>query len=75
MAYQAIIARRLGCNYVNLGFSGSAKGEEEMAKYIAGLDMSVFVMDYDHNAPDAQHLLDTHGRFFKIIREKKPIYP
>lgn len=75
MAYQAIIARRLGRNYVNLGFSGSAMGEEEMAQYIAGLDMSVFVMDYDHNAPDAQHLLNTHGKFFKIIREKNPDLP
>ncbi len=75
MAYQAIIARRLGRNYVNLGFSGNAKGEEEMAQYIAGLDMSIFVMDYDYNAPDAQHLLNTHGKFFKIIREKNPDLP
>jgi hypothetical protein len=32
-------------------------------------------MDYDHNAPSFQHLRDTHERFYKIIREKRPDLP
>ena len=75
MSYQAIISRRLGCRYINLGFSGSAKGEPKMAEYIAGLDMSAFVLDYDHNAPNAQHLKNTHENFFRIIRDKNPDLP
>ena len=55
-SYQAIISRRLNCDYVNLGFSGNAKGEPAIAEYIAGLEMSVFVYDYDHNAPNPEHL-------------------
>ena len=74
-AYQAKISRELAVDHVNLGFSGNAKGETVMAEYIASLPMSAFVMDYDHNAPTAQHLIDTHGRFYEIIREKNPSLP
>ena len=73
--YQAIVSRVFDCNYINLGFSGNAKGEVEMAEYIAGLDMSMFVYDYDYNAPDEEHLEQTHERMFKIIREKHPDIP
>lgn len=75
MCYQAIIARMLGIEGVNLGFSGSARGEEIMAKYIASLEMSVFVLDYDHNAPNAEHLKNTHEKFYLTIRDKKPVLP
>ncbi len=75
MAYQNIISREIGCDHINLGFSGSAKGEDAMAEYIATLDMSVFVMDYDYNAPTVEHLQNTHERFFKIIRQKQPDLP
>ena len=60
--------RRLDSEYLNLGFSGCARGEDNIAKYIASLKMSIFVMDYDHNAPDVEHLKNTHERFFKIFR-------
>ncbi len=74
-AYPAIISRNLNLDYINLGFSGNAKGEDEMAEYIASLDMSVFIFDYDHNAPTAEHLEQTHERFFKIIRKAHPDIP
>lgn len=75
MAYQNILSRELSVDHVNLGFSGSAKGETAMAEYISGLDMSVFIYDYDHNAPTAEHLAETHERFFKIIRAAQPTLP
>ena len=74
-AYTAIISRRLCADYINLGFSGNAKGEVAMAEYIASLKMSAFVLDYDHNAPTDEHLENTHERFFKIVREKNPTLP
>ncbi len=74
-SYQGHISRWLNSDHINLGFSGNAKGEDLMAEYIASLDMSVFVMDYDHNAPSVEHLLNTHERFFKIIRNAKPNLP
>lgn len=74
-AYPAILSRRLDCDYINLGFSGSGKAEQEMADYIAGLSMSVFVYDYDHNAPNVAHLEATHERMFRTIRQKNPALP
>lgn len=73
--YSAILSRKLDFDYVNLGFSGSGKGEKEIAEYIAGLDMSVFVYDYDHNAPTVEHLKQTHESMFQTIRQKNPQLP
>lgn len=73
--YQNILSRELDFNYVNLGFSGSAKAEDEIIDYIAGLDMSVFVYDYDHNAPSLEHYEATHEKMFLAIREKHPEIP
>jgi lysophospholipase L1-like esterase len=65
----------LDCNYINLGFSGSARGEEIMAQYIAGIKMSAFVLDYDHNAPTIEHLENTHEKFYRIIRASNKELP
>ncbi|MBE7015737.1 MAG: hypothetical protein E7417_02805 [Ruminococcaceae bacterium] len=75
IAYSAIIAQKLGCDFINLGFSGSAKAEREMAEYIASLDMSVFVYDYDYNAENYEELEAHHEAMFKFIREKRPQLP
>ena len=34
--------------------------------------MSIFVCDYDHNAPNVEHLAKTHFPFYEIIRAKNP---
>ena len=73
--YPSQISRALDCDIINLGFAGSAKGEEEVARYIAGLDMTAFFYDYDYNAPSLEHYKNTHERFFKIIRAAQPDLP
>ena len=73
--YNAILSRWLDLDYYNFGFSGNARGELEMADYINTIDMSLFIMDYDHNAPDLNHLVDTHELFFKRIRQAHPEMP
>lgn len=73
--YPAILSAQLKFDYINLGFSGNAKGETKMADYIAGLDMSAFVYDYDYNAPSVEHLDKTHKQMFDIIRNAKPDLP
>ncbi len=74
-SYESIIERRLNCDYVNLGFSGSAQGEPVMAEYIASIPMQAFVCDYDHNAPSPEHLAKTHWPLFETIRQKQPEVP
>ena len=74
-SYQAHISRRFNCDYINLGFSGNAKAEDAVSDYISNMDMSVFVYDYDHNAPTIEHLEKTHEKMFKEIRRKNPDLP
>lgn len=73
--YQSILSREFDCNFINLGFSGNARGENTMAEYIAGLDMSLFVYDYDHNANSAEELEKTHRPMFEKIRKSHPDLP
>lgn len=73
--FPAIISRRLDIDFINLGFSGGCLAEPEMADYIASLPMSVFVFDYDHNAPTVEYLEKTHEPFYKKIRAAQPDLP
>ncbi|MBQ4631349.1 MAG: AGE family epimerase/isomerase [Clostridia bacterium] len=75
MAYQAIVSRRFNQDFVNLGFSGNGKAEDEMIDYIKNLEMSMFVMDYDHNSPTVEHLEETHPKLFNAVRENHPDIP
>lgn len=75
LAYENHVSRHFDTDFINLGFSGNAKGEEAMAEYIAKLPMSIFVLDYDHNATSAEYLLNTHERFFRIFRKYQPDTP
>ncbi len=73
--YQNFLSRALNMDYISLGFSGSARGEKAIAAYMARLEMSVFVSDYDHNAPGAAYLADTHYALYEAIRERCPDLP
>lgn len=73
--YTSILSRQFDCDHINLGFAGSARGEEAMGEYIGGLDMEIFVMDYDHNAPNLARLKETHSRLFRQIRSRNPQLP
>ena len=73
--YPSIISRELDADFINLGFAGSAKGEEEVARYIATLDMTAFCYDYDYNANTLDEYKSTHEKFFKIIRDANPDLP
>ena len=74
-SYQAMLSRRFDADYVNLGWSGSAKGEPAMAAYIAEQKMSLFILDLDHNCGTAEELNSVHEAFFLTIREKQPELP
>ena len=73
--YENHVCRMLDMDYINLGFSGHAKGEQALAEYMATLPMSVFVCDYDHNAPNVAHLENTHYPLYETIRRSNPDVP
>jgi hypothetical protein len=73
--YQALIEKRNRIDFINLGFSGSAKAEKEMVAYLGGINCSLFVCDYDHNAPTADYLKATHYPLYEGFRLAQPDTP
>ena len=73
--YQSIISRRFDVDFLNFGYSSGGCGEENIITYLAQLDSSIFVMDYDYNTHSQEHLAKTHPRALEIIREFKPDLP
>ncbi len=67
--YSAVLSRHLDTDYRN------AKAEPAIIDYIANLDMSIFVYDYDHNAPTLEFLEETHYAAYKRFRAKHPTTP
>ena len=74
-SYQALICKRNHIDFINLGFSGNARAEDEMVDYLTTIDCSLFVCDYDHNAPTVEHLQNTHYRLYERYRVKRPTTP
>jgi len=75
LTYQALLSKYLNLDFVNLGFAGAAKGEPAFVEYMAGLEMSCFVSDYDHNAPSLEHLQATLPPLYRAVRDKNPSIP
>ena len=73
--YTSVISRDLDTDFINLGLAGNAKAEPAIMEYISSLPMSVFVYDYDHNAPDPDYLEKTHYRGYEIFRKNQPDTP
>lgn len=74
-SYISLISQRYNLHYLNLGFAGSAKGEQAIADYMAELDMCAFVCDYDHTAESPEKLMETHLPLYQTIRKSHPDIP
>lgn len=75
MAYQAILGRALNIDFVNLGFSGNGKGEPVVARAVAEIDASVFVLDFSQNNETLESLIEVYDPFIATLREKHPATP
>ncbi len=74
--YSHILCRQLDANNMNLGFSGSARGEQAVAMYLASREgLTAFVMDYDFNALTPEELAWTHFPFYQTVRNAHPDLP
>ncbi len=74
LSYPNMICRMLNADCKNLAFSGSGRGEQIMAEYIASLEMTAFVSEYDDNS-SIPELRQNHYNFYKTIREAQPDLP
>lgn len=75
LAYTNILGRRFDRVAYNLGFSGNARLDMEIAELMAEVeDPGVFVLDYVPNTPYT--LIDEAGeKFFRILRNAHPDVP
>ena len=75
MAHTSMIGRRLDREVMNLGFSGNALLDMEIAELMASVeDPGVYVLDYVPNA-SAKAIDEVGEKFFRIIRDKHPDVP
>lgn len=75
MVHTNIIGRRLDREVVNLGFSGNALLDMEIAELMASVDdPGLYVLDYVPNA-SAEAIDEVGEQFFRIIRNAHPDVP
>lgn len=75
MAYTNILSRRLNRECINLGFSGSGKGEPDVARNIAAIaNPGAIVLDYEANTTP-ELLRETLVPFIGILRAAHPSVP
>ena len=74
MAYPAIIGRHLDWPTINLGFSGNAISEPEVAQLLAELDPAVYVLDALPNMTTAA-VTERIEPFVKTLRQAHPKTP
>ena len=75
MAFTNILSRELDREVVNLGFSGNALLDYEIAELMAQVeDPSLFVLD---NVPNCKHEVidEREEKFFRILRDAHPDVP
>ena len=74
MAHTNILERWLNRECINLGFSGNALLDLEIAELIATVDASMFVLDFLPNAT-VEHMKERAEKFYSIVRSKHPDTP
>ncbi len=74
MAHINILERWLNRECINLGFSGNALLDLEIAHVAAGVDASMFVLDFLPNAT-VEQMKKRADKFYSIIRSKHPDTP
>ena len=74
MAYPSLIGRHLDWPIINLGFSGNAKSEPELAQLLAELDPAIYVLDPLPNM-DAAGVRERIEPFVKTLRKAHPKTP
>jgi hypothetical protein len=71
MCYTNQMSRKLDVEFLNLGFSGSGKGERAVVETIASVeDMAMLMIDYEANIGDG--LCENLPEFISIVRARHP---
>ncbi len=72
MAYPAILSRWLNIDTINLGFSGNGGMALAVARLLAEIDASIFVIDSLPNM-NSQQVAEVAEPFVRILRQGRPL--
>ena len=74
MAHTNILSRMLNREVINLGFSGNAHLDYEIAELMAECDASLYMLDFVPNC-SAELINEKTEKFYRILRDKHPDTP
>jgi lysophospholipase L1-like esterase len=74
MAYPARLSRATGINFINLGLSGSAKMEPEVADMVAAIDADAYILDCVPNT-NPELITKRTANFISTVRKRNPDIP
>lgn len=74
MVHTSMLERIFNREVINLGFSGNARLDYEIARLMASADASLYVLDTLPNC-SAEQLEERLEEFVRILREKRPTTP
>lgn len=67
--YQGFIEKWSNVDYFNLGISGNCLAQPSIVEYMKTINCSVFVCEFDDNAPNVEFLKARHYNLYKSFRE------
>lgn len=73
--YQGWIEKWNNIDYINMGFSGNGKGEDNMVDYLISLKTSLFVCDFNNSVITIEELEERHPRLYQRYRAAHPNTP
>lgn len=76
LSYPAIVSRRLNSDYYNLGFSGNAHGDREIAEIISNVNTDLFFLEFSRQAKTTNGSIGERLKmFYEVLRNKNPLLP
>lgn len=75
MAYTNILSRRLCCEVLNFGFSGSAFMEKEMGEILGKRKLDLLIVDAEPNAGCDERMKDNAEKFLNAFFDGNPHCP
>ena len=74
LAYPARLSRETGLNFLNFGFSGSAKMEASVADMVASIPADAYILDCVPNS-SPEEIKERTANFVSVIRKHRPQAP
>ena len=71
----AHVSRKLDAEVFNLGFSGNGNAEPAMLDYLASLDPSAYIFDYNYYPDVPDRVLPPHYEIYRRLRDAHPDVP